>query len=804
MTTLTNALTASVSSLNVAQQAISIASNNVANVDTPGYIKQKTTQTAVITGGLGQGVRIASISADVDAQLLKSIQAQSSELGYANALNDFLDTAQTLLGNPNEESSLSTKIDKFLAAFQTLSDNPETASLRSNAVNSAVDLATKISETAEELHKLQFSADAEISAAVTQVNSLILSLYDTNTNIGTFPEGTSGRLEVEQNRELLLRKLSEYVNISSNVNSDGILTVLTGSGVSLLESSGPYHVSHNQASSVDNFINNVSRPAITVSAIKDDGTLGTPVNLVSSGTGATVTTSLTRGSIKGLLELRDTEIPKIISQIDNLASEIAKQVNTITNDGSSFPPQASFTGTTTITSTTFLGFSGQVRIAVLNSDGTPASSSFNDEDGLRPLTLDLATLDSGAGAGKPDVQTIIDEINYYYGPPQPRASVGNLRDITLSAVSTNITDGGTAQFDLQLDNVSALSSTVVINSITVIDPIDSSQTYTAATLPNPNSYVIGAGERERTNIPFTVNFGGDNNRTSYTVRVQVQVTDSAGAVSVANIDYTVNDNVTNVKNDRYVPSSVTNVSGTSALLAASSSQGYLTASIVDANGLPVASGAGGFLKLTTNSNFDYGVAISELDSKEIGLPSTPSANITNKGFSNYFGLNNLFTPNSTTAGSALNLSVRADIIKNPSNIQIGSLILSNQPDDKTKAIYTYELGSGDNSVASKLASLGNVDVSFSAAGTLPSIKTTLSGYSSDIIGYTSTISVRYLNIQQTEELGFEGLNQLLQKSAGVNTDSELARIIELENNYRASAKIISIIQELFRSLEQAF
>lgn len=804
MTTLANALASSVSSLNVSQQSIAVSSNNVANVDTPGYVKQQTNQQSVITGGVGQGVQISSISADVDVQLLKSLQAQSSELGYANALNDFFDTAQTLLGNPNEESSLSSKIDQFLSAFQILSDNPETSSLRSNAVNSALNLAGKISETAKELYKLQFIADGDISEAVTQVNGLILSLYDTNANIIDFPEGTAGRLEVEQKRELLLRKLSEYVNINSNVNSDGILNILTGSGISLLENSGPYHVSHAPASSVDSFINNVSRPAITVSAINDDGTFGIPVELVSSSNGTAVTNSLTSGSIKGLLELRDTEIPKIIAQIDNLAAEITKQVNAITNDGSSFPPQSSLTGTTTIASTTSLGFSGQVRIAVINSNGTPALNPYDDEYAFRPLTLDLATLDSGNGAGKPDIQTIIDEINYYYGPPQTRAAVGNLRDITLAAVSNNITDGGTAQFDLQLDNVSALNSTVVISSITVIDPIDSSQTYTAATLPNPNSYVIGAGDRERTNIPFTVNFAGDDNRASYTVRVRVQVTDSAGAVSVADIDYVVNDNVTGVKNDRYPPLAVTNVSGSSTLHAAPSSQGYLTASIVDAAGVAVSSGTEGFLKLTTNPNFSYGVAISELDSKEIGLPSTPSGNITNKGFSNYFGLNNLFVPNSKTAGSALNLSVRADIVRNPSNIQIGSLILSNQPDETTKAIYTYELGIGDNSVASKLASLGNVDVSFSAAGTLPSIRTTLSGYSSDIIGYTATISVRYLSIQQTEELGFEGLNQLLQKSSGVNTDNELAKIIELENNYRASAKIISIVQELFRVLEQTF
>ncbi|PIR37311.1 MAG: flagellar hook-associated protein FlgK [Alphaproteobacteria bacterium CG11_big_fil_rev_8_21_14_0_20_39_49] len=804
MTTLSNALSASLSSLKTVQESISVGANNVANADTPGYVRQTVNQQSIVTDGVGQGVQVVSITANVDEQLLKSLRTQFSELGYANALNDYYDTAQTLLGRPSDNNSLSSSIDKFLADFQILSDNPQTASLQLAAVNSAVDLSNKISQTARDLHNLQVDADAQINAEVNQVNSIILSLYDTNVQIINFPEGTAGRLEIEQEREVLLRQLSEYVNVSTNVNSKGTLTVLTGSGLSLLESSGPYQLSHSAVPSRDNFVNGTQRSAITISPLNDNGTLGEPVDLVTSGIGSSVTTSLTSGSIKGLVEIRELELPNIIEQLDNLALELTKQVNAITNNGASFPPPSSLTGTTSISSTTSVGFSGEVMIAVLDSDGTPPASPYPDEENLRPLTLDLGSLDSGDGAGQPDMQTIVDEINYYYGPPQPRAEVGNLRDITLAAVSTNIADGGTAQFDLQLDNVSTENATVVINSITVIDPIDSSQTYNAATLPNPNSYVVNPGDRERTGIPFTVDFGGDDNRASYTVRVQVQVTDESGNVSVADIDYTVNDDVTGVKNDRYPPADVTNVSGTSTLHAAPSSQGFLTASIVDENGFTVPAGTDGFLKLTTNGNSDYGVVMSELNSQEVGLPSTPSSSVTNKGFSDYLGMNNFFEPHGTTGGSALNMSVRSDIVSNPSKLQRASLILSNQPSDPDSAVYTYEIGSGDNAILSSIASLNDVDVSFASAGSLPNVTTTLTGYSADIIGYTSTISVRFYNVQKIEALGLEGLNDLLFKQAGVNTDDELARIIELENNYKASAQIISTIQELFRALQQAF
>jgi flagellar hook-associated protein 1 FlgK len=781
-----------------------VSAHNVANADTAGYIKQTANQKSVVTDGVGQGSQISSITASVDIQLLKSLQSQTSQLGYSNALNDYFNTAQKLLGDPNDTNSLNSKIDDFAAAFQILSDNPQTPSLRLSAANSADDLADKISETARELYKLQVDADAQINSEISQINSIVLSLDNLNGQIIDFPVGTSGRLQVEQEREVLLRQLSEYVNINTNVNSDGVLSVITGNGQSLLEPSGPYRISHTAVPSRDAFINGTARPAITIAPINDNGSLGEPVDLVTSGIGSSVTTTLQSGSLKGLIEIRESEVPNIISQLDNLAQEITSLVNSMTNNGTSVPPPSSLTGSNSVNANTEYGFNGQVRIAVLDSDGTPPLSPYGDEANYRPLTLDLSSLDSGSGAGRADLQTIVDEINYYYGAPQPRAAVGNLRDISLAAVSTDISDAGTAQFDLQLDNISAEDSTVVINSITVIDPNDLGSVYNASTLPSPNSYTVNAGDRERTGIPFTVDFGGGNNISDYTVRVQVQVTDESGNISVADVDYTVSDDVTGVKNDRYPPAAVTNVSGTSNFYAAPSSQRFLTASIVNENGSPVSAGTNGYLKLTTNSNSDYGVVIDELNSTEVGLPSTPSGSVTNRGFSHFFGLNNLYEPHTSTAGSAVNMSVRSDILSDPSNLQTASLNLSNQPTDPTSAVYTYEVGIGDNSVVSNIASINNNDVNFDAAGRLPSITTTISAYSADIIGYTSTISFRYSNVQQTEELGLEGLNDLLFKSSGVNTDDELARIIELENNYRASAQIISTVQELFRALQQAF
>jgi flagellar hook-associated protein 1 FlgK len=798
-------LNSSLTGLSVAQEGIEVSSSNIANVDTPGYIKQETTQESLVTAGIGQGAKITGIVANVDAQLLKSIHDQTGDVGMANSLSEFYTKAQSLFGQPGSGNGISDKIDNFFTSFQSLSENPETISLRVTAVNSAQTVASNISNLAQQLQQLRLDADRQIDLNVTQINALIDNLANTNSNISSYPEGTTGRISVLQDREINLRKLSEYLDISTTTDLRGILSVSTTSGVSLLEGPIKYKVLHTSAASTNDFINNLSMSPITAAAIQNDGRLSeTSTVIATSGVGSEVQTNLTSGTIKGLLDMRDVEIPKLLAQLDNLASTFRDQVNAVHNDGVSFPPPSSLTGTRVVSSTDEFSFAGQVMIAVVNNDGTAASSPYSDETNFRPLTLDLSKLDGGNGTGRPSMQTIVDEINDYFGPVQNRAVVGNLRDIRLAAVSNNIADAGTAQFDLQLDNTSTKNATIVVNSATVIDPNDLTQTYAAATLPTPNTYTINPGDRERTNIPLTLNFSGDDNRASYTVRLNVTVTDEDGNVSTADIDYTIADNVTDIKNTKYSADAVTNVIATSNFIPAPSSTSYAHASIVDANGDLVATGQPGYLKITTTSGRNLGIAIDEMDSEETGLPSTTSADITHKGFSDYFELNNLYLSHNTVEGSAINLKVRPDIIANNGLLSRGALVLSNQPSDPTKALYSYELGSGNNTNLMAMAALNKSDVTFQAAGGIPLISTTFNGYSANIIGFVATTSLAKTNSKDAEAVGLQGLTDLLQKSSGVKTDQELGRIIELQNNFVASAKVISVIQELFKILQQVF
>lgn len=806
---LATAMGISTSALSLAQDGITTSSHNLANINTPGYVKQTNNQESVVINGIGQGAQVTGMSANVAAELYNSIRNQVSSLGNTGALNTYYDAIQRLYGQPNSDTGLSSAINAFFSAYQNLSNNPDTASLRVVALNAARDLAGAISTTANSLQDLRFSADKEISSNVNTINSILTTIRGLNNEILNFKEATSGYINIKQQMNIKLNALSEFLNVSTSVNLQGQVSITTANGASLLDDATTVNLLYSPAASVDTFKNNAYVGPLKATSLNNDGSIkddrGSSTNLTTDGESTSITTTLTNGSMKGLLDIRDSIAPNLIAQLDTLASALANEINAISNNGYAFPPPASLTGTTATTSDTELGFTGKVMIAVLNNDGTPAASRYSDETYYRPLTLDLGSLSGATYSGLPTTQDVIDQINDYYGPIQNRAVVGNLRNIQLSAVSNTIGDNtGTAQFELKLDNTSIHDATVVVQSVTLVDPGNPATTYgPGSAVPSPNSFTIAAGEMGATGQPMTIDFSGGLNLNNYTIRVRVQVTDSTGSVSVSDVDYSVNDNVVNVKNNPYNAIAVANISGTSNFIPSPGGQGFATASLVDINGNPVSAGETGFLKITANSEKNYRIAFDELDSKEIGVPTADSEDITNRGFSHYFGLNNLFVDNGSVTGSAQNMAVRRDILNNANLLTSGKLLLSNQPSDTSSALYTYEASSGNNAAALSMANLNQRNVYFQASGNLPSISISFNGYSANLVGSVAASALQATDADNAKKIGMDGLQILFQKSAGVNSDEELARIIELQNNFAASAKVIGVIQKLFDILAQA-
>lgn len=320
---------------------------------------------------------------------------------------------------------------------------------------------------------------------------------------------------------------------------------------------------------------------------------------------------------------------------------------------------------------------------------------------------------------------------------------------------------------------------------------------------------IAAGEKRRTTDKgtLTADLSLAPNSAYYDITVQVGVTDKDGVVSPSTITYRILNNQNETRNLRYNNTAVT---GSALRVLPNSSQEYARAILVGENGQELQRINGkyvdqpGYLKIIA-SNPEYTIAIDSLDSSENGqLDSTPAVRGTNRGFSHYFELNNLFKSNlstaqgDTVAGSAINLEIEDRIANNPNLIATGTISLSAQPvNPDAPRQYTYVRNSGDNSVAQALAGIANTRLAFDPAGGLPSNSSTVGSYVGELLGYVASQASAATSDATNAETLFNGFKTRLDSIRGVNLDEELANTIIYQNAYSASARVIRVASELY-------
>ena len=174
------------------------------------------------------------------------------------------------------------------------------------------------------------------------------------------------------------------------------------------------------------------------------------------------------------------------------------------------------------------------------------------------------------------------------------------------------------------------------------------------------------------------------------------------------------------------------------------------------------------------------------------------------GFSNFFGLNDLFeTPSliggvlsMENQGSALGISstmeVRQSIIDDPSYLSRG--MLRGTPP-------ALSLGVGDNEIAQQLAGVFGENFSYASVASGPSsVSTTFSGYAGVILSFNASQTAAADSTLNYQTFFFEDLRAKFQSEAGVNLDEELANMTIFQNAYNASARLVQAVDEMFETL----
>ena len=299
------------SALFTAQQAISVAGHNIANVNTPGFSRQVVSLAENrpengSPGQIGTGVHAESIRRSFDSFVEGQLLASRERLGEFTASSNALARLEPLFGDANN-LGIGAGLNEFFGALQDVATNPNDLSARTVFLSKATALAGRLNQSAADLTAAQEFLDRQVGQTITDVNRLTTQIADLNVKIAGAESSGQQANDLRDERGVALADLGELIEISSIEDATGQLTVFAGRGHVLVDKERTYQL-------------------VGVPDLSNNGLLD-----VHYDAGAGPTTSLApviqSGRLKGLLDVRDQTIPSLRASLDTLASELVAQVN---------------------------------------------------------------------------------------------------------------------------------------------------------------------------------------------------------------------------------------------------------------------------------------------------------------------------------------------------------------------------------------------------------------------------------------------------------------------------------------------
>ncbi len=310
MGTLTTLFDLTRSSLSADQAALNATANNVANQNTPGYVRQVASFSSGDTVSLGQGNGYTYSGPTVtlvskrDRVLEQRVQQQTQVAGASGAKAGVLsqvDDVFSLTGSSATAGAtqIGTALDSFFSSVTALAGSPTDAATRQGVLAAAGALASSFNSASTQLGQVAASAGAEIASSVKQVNALTATIATLNGQIQqTSPNADAGALENQ--RQTAIAQLSQLV---------GLHQVTTESnGISLTTDGGALLVTGAKSSQL--------------TAVNVGGAVQ-----VQNASGADVSGTISGGSIGGQLTAQNVTVPGYRAALDAVAYRVATVVN---------------------------------------------------------------------------------------------------------------------------------------------------------------------------------------------------------------------------------------------------------------------------------------------------------------------------------------------------------------------------------------------------------------------------------------------------------------------------------------------
>jgi flagellar hook-associated protein 1 FlgK len=287
------------------QLALDVAQNNIANVNTPGYARQRIN---LVPGDpvaqeeyqAGAGVHVDSIQSYRMRFLDHRVNEELQRQGELSASSSMLQQVESLF-NETSGSGLQSVIAAFFNSLSSLANAPEDVTLRQQVLARAEDLSAQFRQKYETLQSVQTLQERAIADTVADINSLAENIAKLNVEILAASGSQSNAGTLRDRRQLMVDQLAELTDIAYFETESGSLTIMSPQGISLV----------------------VGDRSIPWEASASSGTM-----LEVMAGGVDITSKIQSGKLGGLLKVRDQNISVYLNALDDMAAAIIARVNT--------------------------------------------------------------------------------------------------------------------------------------------------------------------------------------------------------------------------------------------------------------------------------------------------------------------------------------------------------------------------------------------------------------------------------------------------------------------------------------------
>lgn len=317
---LNQALATAVAGLRTTQTGLSVISANVANAETPGYVKKVAVPVQISAGQAGTSVAVSEIQRQLDQYVQRQLRTETSGASYASLRSDFYQRIQTVFGTPGSSTALDTVFNNFTQSLQALSTSPDDPSARANVIAQAQVLTQQLNSMSTQVQALRGDAELGLSDSVAKANNAMQQIAAINGQLSAYNKADSTTASLLDQRDAYINQLSQLMDINVVAGDQNQVKIFTTSGIQLVGSSTATLSFDAQGTMTATNQWSADPSKRSVGTLMLTGDNGTQIDLVATG-------SIRSGQIAAYLQMRDQDLVQTQTQLDEMAAAMSRALS---------------------------------------------------------------------------------------------------------------------------------------------------------------------------------------------------------------------------------------------------------------------------------------------------------------------------------------------------------------------------------------------------------------------------------------------------------------------------------------------